>query len=50
MGVDGLLLLATRLKVAAFDLKTHDFRVLKESNEGIIIESIDVNGGRVLAA
>lgn len=52
IGGDSLLLLATRSKVAAFDLETHGNRVSieEETDEGIIVESVDANRGRFLAA
>lgn len=52
IGSNGLLLLATRLKVAAFDLETQGifFRVEEEADDEIIVESVDVNRDRVLVA
>jgi len=52
LGGNGLLLLATRLKVEVLDLETLGipFTDEEETDDGIIVESVDVNRDRFLAA
>eukprot|EP01018_Ginkgo_biloba_P020112 Gb_09541 [translate_table: standard] len=52
IGDDGLLLTATRLKVAVFDLETHGsaFSIEEETAGEVIVESVEVNADRFLMA